>query len=984
MGTKEPRAATHPEAETAPPELPDAPAFPVVGIGASAGGLGAFEAFLRGIPEAAPTGMAFVLVQHLAPDHKSLLTELVKRFTGMQVFEVEDGMAVRRDCVYVIPPNRDLALLNGRLQLLEQTTPRGHHLPIDFFFRSLAQDQGERAIGIVLSGTGSDGMLGIRAIKGEGGMAMAQDPESTEYDGMPRSAIATGLMDYVLRPEEMAAQLLTYAAQALGKAPRAGAPETGRNDETLKGIFVLLRSQTGHDFSHYKLNTIQRRVERRMAVQHVERMEDYVRYLRREPKEVEALFRDLLIGVTRFFRDPEAFALLQQQVIPGLFAGKAPGDPVRVWVAGCSTGEEAYSLAILLQEHMETLKDRFQIQVFATDLDRQAIQHGRAGLYLANIAADVTPERLARHFTLEPDKGVYRISKAIRDLIIFSEQDLIRDPPFSRLDLVSCRNLLIYLGGDLQKKLIPLFNYALNPGGVLFLGSSETVGGFLDLFSALDRKWKIYQQRPVAQGALGQALRNTPPSPRADDPVPEQREPAEAGNPLQERVEQQLLRHYAPAAVAISARGEILYVQGHTGLYLEPAQGEFSGNILHMAREGLRQELAKAVRQVAAQRAPVRRPGLQVRANGSLSSVDLSVQPLLSPGAEGMMLVIFEQPPAPVPAGAALTPTEAERAVAALQLELKDKDESLQSTIEEMQTSNEELKSINEEMQSGNEELQSTNEEMETSREELQSVNEELATVNTELQQRLEELTRTNNDMNNLLAGTGVATIFLDGELRIRRFTPLAAQVVNLIPGDVGRPLNHIATNLAVYDRMTEDAAEVLRTLATKEAEVQVKGGTWYLLRILPYRTQDNAVDGVVILFVDITEQRRMQAALKDAETLNRLAVVVRDASDAITVRDFTGRILAWNPGAERIYGWTEAEALALNARELVPAELRDQALALARQLSLGHVVAPHCTRRLARDGQSFEVWLTVTALIGPTGNVYAIAATERKVAPDG
>jgi two-component system CheB/CheR fusion protein len=982
MGSKKPRAETHPKTGPEPAQAAVAPVFPVVGIGASAGGLGAFEAFLHGIPKGAHTGMAFVLVQHLAPDHKSLLAELVKRFTGMQVFEVEDGMTVQPECVYVIPPNRDLALLDGRLQLLEQTTPRGHHLPIDFFFRSLAQDQGERAIGIVLSGTGSDGMLGIRAIKGEGGMAMAQSPESTEYDGMPRSAIATGLMDYVLRPEEMAAQLLTYAAQAIGKAPGKAAPGTGQTDATLKGIFVLLRNQTGHDFSHYKLNTIQRRVERRMAVQHVEQMEDYVRYLRHEPKEVEALFRDLLIGVTRFFRDPEAFAQLQEQVIPGLFAGKAPGDPVRVWVPGCSTGEEAYSLAILLQEHMETLKDRFQLQVFATDMDRQAIQHGSSGLYLANIAADVTPDRLARHFTLEPDKGAYCISKAIRDLLIFSEQDVIRDPPFSRLDLVSCRNLLIYLGADLQKKLIPLFNYALNPGGVLFLGSSETVGGFLDLFVPLDRKWKIYQQMPTAQGALAQALKS-PPQARAGEPVPVQEAAAETGLQLQQLVEQQLLLHCALAAVAINGRGEILYVHGHTGQYLEPAQGQFSGNILQMARKGLGQELAAAMRRVAAHRAPVRSPGLQVVSNGGVTDVDLTVRPLVADGTEGMLLVIFEQPPAPVQAGAALTPTEAEQRIASQRQELKDKDESLQSTVEEMQTSNEELKSINEEMQSGNEELQSTNEEMETSREELQSVNEELATVNAELQQRLDELTRTNNDMNNLLQGTGVATIFLDGDLRIRRFTSAAAQVVNLIPGDVGRPLNHIASNLLAYDRMTEDAQEVLNSLEPKEAEVQIKGGAWYLLRILPYRTQENAVEGVVILFVDITEQRRMQAALKDAETLSRLAVVVRDASDAITVRDFTGRILAWNPGAERIYGWTEAEALKLNTRDLVPKELRDQALAMARQLSLGHVVAPHCTMRLARDGQSFEVWLTVTALIGPTGNVYAIATTERKIATE-
>jgi two-component system CheB/CheR fusion protein len=977
-------AKGEPEAPAEPVADPSQSNVPVVGIGASAGGLAAFEAFLSGMPETAEPGMALVLVQHLAPDHKSLLATLVKRFTRMQVFEVEDGVAVQANCVYVIPPNRDMALLGGRLQLLEQTTARGHHLPIDFFFRSLAQDRGERAIAVVLSGTGTDGTLGIRAIKGEGGMAMAQTPESTEYDGMPRSAIATDLVDYVLRPEEMPLKLLAYAAQAIGKGPRAATPTT-QEDSTLKAIFVLLRDQTGHDFSHYKLNTIQRRVERRMAVQHIERMEDYIRYLRHEPKEVEALFRDLLIGVTRFFRDPEAFAVLQEQVIPKLFAGKAPGELVRVWVPGCSTGEEAYSLAILLQEHMDSLKERYKLQVFATDLDHQAIQHGRAGLYLANIAADVTPERLMRFFVQEPERGAYRITKAIRDLLIFSEQDLVRDPPFSRLDLVSCRNLLIYLGGDLQKKLIPLFNYALNPGGALFLGSSETVGGFLDLFTPLDRKWKIYQQKPAPRSALGQAMK-TSPTPRHEggDPPPAPK-PNESRLLLQDLTDRELLEHYAPAAVTIDERGEILYVHGHTGPYLEPAQGEFSGNLLQMAREGLRQELTAAIHQVARHRTPVHRAGLRVLTEGGPSLVDLTVRPVAAAGTEDLFMVIFQQPPAPDPeAGApdAQSATDADLRLAALKQELRDKDESLQSTIEEMQTSNEELRSINEEMQSGNEELQSTNEEMETSREELQSVNEELATVNAELQQRLDELTRTNNDMSNLLAGTGVATIFLGDDLRIRRFTPSATQVVNLIPGDVGRPLSHIASNLVGYDRLTEDTQEVLRTLVPRETEVQIKGGAWYLLRILPYRTQANAIEGAVILFVEITEQRRMQAALSEAEAMSHLAVVVRDASDAITVRDFTGRILAWNPGAERIYGWSEAEALALNARELVPVDLRDQALAMARQLSQGQVVAPHCTRRLARDGQSFEVWLTLTALIGPTGNIYAIAATERKIDP--
>ena len=475
--------------------------FPIVGIGASAGGLAAFEAFFSGMPADTDPGMAFVLVQHLAPDHKSILTDLIRRYTRMQVFEVEDGMAVRPNCAYIIPPNRDMAFLDGTLQLLEPAAPRGHRLPIDFFFRSLAQDQHERAICIVLSGTGSDGTQGVRAVKGEGGMVMAQNPESTEYDGMPRSAIATGLVDYVLPPAEMPPQLIAYVAHAFGRTPRPVSLPAPKAGDAMKKVFILLRAQTGHDFSQYKQSTINRRVERRMAVHQIERLNEYVRHLQQTPAEVEALFRDLLIGVTNFFRDPEAFAALKEQVIPRLFADKDAGAAIRVWVPGCSTGEEAYSIAILLQEQVELLKQSFKVQVFATDIDRQAIEQARTGVYPASIAADISPERLSRFFAQEPDGTAYRVHKSLRDLLVFSEQDVIKDPPFSKLDLISCRNLLIYMGGDLQKKLMPLFHYALNPGGAFFLGTSETVGEFADLFATLDRKSKLYQRKENGSGA---------------------------------------------------------------------------------------------------------------------------------------------------------------------------------------------------------------------------------------------------------------------------------------------------------------------------------------------------------------------------------------------------------------------------------------------------------------------------------------------------
>ncbi|MDO8703964.1 MAG: chemotaxis protein CheB, partial [Sulfuricaulis sp.] len=726
--------------------------FPIVGIGASAGGLAAFEAFFSGMPADNDPGMAFVLVQHLAPDHKSILADLIRRYTRMQVFEVEDGMVVRPNCTYIIPPNHDMAFLNGTLQLLDPAAPRGQRLPIDFFFRSLAQDQHERAIGIVLSGTGSDGTLGVRAIKGEAGMVMAQNPESTEFDGMPRSAIATGLVDYELPPAEMPAQLITYAAHAFGKLPRLSANPAPQTESALKKIFILLRSQTGHDFSQYKPSTIHRRIERRMAVHQIESIDDYVKYQQQTPTEVEALFRDLLIGVTNFFRDPEAFQALEEQIIPKLFADKPAGGVIRVWSTGCSTGEEAYSIAILLQEHMEAMKQSYTAQIFATDIDSRAVATARAGLYPSSIAADISPQRLARFFTAEPG-GAYRIHKGIRDLLIFSEQDVIKDPPFSKLDLVSCRNLLIYLGAELQKKLIPLFHYALNPGGVLFLGTSEGVGDFGDLFTVLDRKAKLYRHTENFQGTSRAALeRFLPPMTAIDAALP--RAPGRTAFPvklpLRELTEQALLQQIAPAGALVNGQGDILYLHGRTGMYLEPAPGETDiNNILKMAREGLRRELTMALHKAAVTKEIVRALDLRVKTNGHFTRVNLSIRPVTTAPAatseSSLYLVILEeasapdteptpQPARPLAGGGANGPeSDAAAHIAALKEELRAKDEYLVSTHEELETSNEELKSSNEEMRSVNEELQSTNEELETAKEEMQSVNEELATVNSEL-----------------------------------------------------------------------------------------------------------------------------------------------------------------------------------------------------------------------------------------------------------
>ena len=971
--------------------------FPIVGIGASAGGLAAFEAFFSGMPTDTDSGMAFVIVQHLAPDHKSILTDLIQRYTRMQVSEVEDGMEVKPNCTYIIPPNRDMAFLNGSLQLLEQTSPRGQRLPIDFFFRSLAQDQHERAICIVLSGTGSDGTAGVRAVKDEGGMVMVQSPESAEYDGMPRSAIATGLVDYELPPVEMPSQLIAYVLHAFGSPNRLAPSPLPNTDNTLKKIFVLLRIQTGHDFSQYKPSTIHRRIERRMVVHQIETMDNYFKYMQQNPAEVEAIFRDILIGVTNFFRDPEAFEAIEEQVIPLLFTGRLKDEVIRLWVPGCSTGEEAYSLAILLAERQAMLEQSFKVQVFATDIDSHAIAVARAGIYPASVAADITPVRLARFFVAEADGKSYRIHKGIRDMLVFSEHNVIKHPPFSKLDLISCRNLMIYMDGDLQRKLISLFHYALKPGSFLFLGTSETVGEFVDHFVTLNRSLKIYQRNADIRITDRRLLSRIIPPLTAIDVVRQH----VAGKtafpiklPLRELTEQAILQEVITAGALVNRQGDILYFHGHTGLFLEPSPGEAGSiNILKMARDGLQRELTTALHKAAGMKAAVYCRCMRVKTDSGFIAVNLSVRPVETdtPGTSEtpLYLIILEKAPPfdhkQAPQAAFPPDTEAEgidvdtdARIRALQHELQAKGDYLQATTEELETSNEELKSSNEEMQSMNEELQSTNEELETSREELQSVNEELATVNTELETTVADLSRSNNDMNNLLAGTGIGTVFVDHHQRILRFTPDASGITNLILSDLGRPIGHIVSNLSDYDDLVSDIQAVLDTLIPRDTEVQTNTGVWYRMHIQPYRTIDNVIEGAVITFADITEMKQTRDQLRKANDLLRLAVVVHDANDAITVQDLSGRIIAWNPGAVRMYGWSEAEALKMNVRDRIPEGLREEAVARVHQLSEAEVLEPFRTQRITNDGRIMEVWLTATALVNAASQMYAIATTER------
>ncbi|MDD3814048.1 MAG: chemotaxis protein CheB, partial [Desulfocapsaceae bacterium] len=899
------------------------------------------------------------------------------------------------NCVYIIPPNRDLAFLNGTLQLLEPVLPRGQHLPIDFFFRSLAQDQHERAICIILSGTGRDGTLGARAVKGEGGMVMVQKPESAEFDGMPCSVIATGLVDYILPVAEMPAKLLAYATQAYGKKVRPISRQVSSSEDSLKKIFVLLRSQTGHDFSQYKHNTIHRRIERRMAVHQIPDLADYVRFLQQAPSELKTLFYELLIGVTSFFRDSDAFTALQTKVVPLLFAAKPSGSTLRVWVCGCSTGEEAYSLAILFYEQLEALNCHLKVQLFATDIDSRAIDVARIGIYPASITIDVSAKRLARFFILQADGITYRISKTIRDMVIFSEHDLIKDPPFSKLDLITCRNLLIYMSGELQKKLLPLFHYALNPGGMLFLGTSETVGEFEEIFTPLDRQWKLYQRKDDVHSVYRPILRRLFQAlPEAGGAMKHSAQTVEQGKyPLRELTERLLLQRYAPVGALVSERGEILYLHGRTGRFLEPPPGEASLNILKMAREGLRHDLATALYKAVTHQQEVCHPGLRVKTNGDFTTVSLTVMPVAlasfddsrgGPMAseQTLYLVVLEDVreikeelpetkglAAPVE-GHAQDLADFEGRIDALRQELRIKEEYLQRNIEELDSSNEEMQSVNEE-------LQSTNEELETSQEELQSVNEELATVNSELQTKVIDLSRANNDMNNLLAGTDIGMVFVDHQLYIQRFTPAVTQVINLILSDVGRPLGHIVTNLSGYDRLVADVQAVLDTLVPKEIEVKTTNDDWFLLRIRPYRTLENVIEGAVITFVNIMEIKQAR------ELTQRLATIIQDSSDAILLQDLDGRILAWNPAAQRIYGWSEAEVLTMNIRELVPEGLREEELARVQQLMRSEILEPYCTERIAKNGTVVKVRLTATALLDGTGQVYAITTTERKMVTD-
>ncbi|SNQ60024.1 chemotaxis protein CheB [Candidatus Methanoperedens nitratireducens] len=851
-----------PARENRAPIKPDEEsAFPIVGIGASAGGLEALEKFFINMPH--DSGIAFVIIMHFDPAAKSVMADILKRYTKMEVFQVEDGMKVEPNHVYIIPPNRDMAIFHRTLHLYEPVVSKGIRHPIDFFFRSLADDQKENAVCIILSGTGTEGTLGLKAIKGEGGMVMVQSMESATYDGMPRSAIATGLVDYILLPEKMPEQLVSYVNQFYAR--EITKPErivTEQIVNYLQKIIILIRTQTGVDFSAYKQSTLIRRIDRRMSLHQIKNISDYVRYLQENKPEIQILHKEFLIGVTSFFRDLEAFRDLKEKIVPEILKDKSLDQPVRIWVPGCSTGEEAYSIAIVLKEYMDEVKSNFHVQIFATDVDRDAVETGRLGVYPSNITVDVSPERLNRFFIKNPD--TYSIKKEIREMVIFAPQNAISDPSFLMLDLISCRNLLIYLVPESQRKLLLLFHYSLNPGGYLFLGSSETVGEFTELYSVVDKKWKIYE-RIGERAHLPLIAEHAPIAPWVG--IPKVGE-IKAGINIGMKIEKMLLDTYTPPCAIINEKGDVLYIHGRTGKYLEPATGNFRSSIIDMARDGLRTELNIAIHRVVTQKKDVIFKNLNVKTNGAYQTIDLTVKPIKESTMQGLIMVTFEDVPSAKPSRPVKSTYRSKQAkehIAELENELKSTKENLQATIEELQTSNEELK----------------------------SANEELVTLNAEHQAKIEEQSKTVSDLNNVLASTEIATLFLDNDLRIKGYTPATTKVINLIKTDIGRPVGDIVSNLE-YEDLQRDAKEVLDTLVLKEKELRDKKGSWYLMRILPYRTIDNTIDGAVITFIDITERKRAEQMEKDARVYAES--IVDTVQESLLILDKDLRVISANP----------------------------------------------------------------------------------------
>ncbi len=857
----------------APAIDPPNDAMRIIGIGASAGGLAALEDFFKAVPP--KSGVAYLVVQHLDPTQKAMLAELLQRVTPMPVTEAKNGQLIEPDCVYVIPPNTELSLSHGALHLDKPSEPRGLRMPINILFSSLARAQGERAVAVVLSGMGTDGTLGLQAIKALGGLMVVQQPDTAQFDSMPQSAIASGCADIIAAPAALPGLIFNYLSRlspslspgSAAHPPGAGstAPPAGHKVNSLDDIFKLLQDRTRHDFSNYKPNTLNRRIDRRMAIHAIETPALYAQFLRSNPQETDLLFKELLIGVTSFFRDPLVWQHLLDVTLPDLLARRSPGESLRAWVIGCSTGEEAYSLAMAFAEATERLP-RYQhcsLQIFASDLSPDAIATARAGLYPNSISEVVSPERLQQFFTQEG--ASYRIAKRIRDTVLFAQHDVILDPPITKLDLLCCRNLMIYFDSALQRRLLPLFHYSLRSGGVVLLGSSETMGRFNHLFSTLESKLRLYLRQDNVPRSNPDFLLQSLPSLtkiKKDSPMPSSLSPeSHPADSLQAAADRVLLQVYAPAAVVVNHEGDIVYISGRTGKYLEPAAGKVNWNFYAMAREGLRGPLAAALKLAATQTEAVQMPHLQTTISDTAHLVDVTVQAIREPAALRDMLMIVFRDVVAIPPG-----RNRRKSDVALQTshaaEIQHCRDEIQNLREETRASKEELQSANEELQSTNEELQSANEELTTSKEEMQSMNEELQTINAEMYTKLDDLAMAQSDLKNLLNSTDIAMLFLDKKLNVRRYTERASKIISLRDSDIGRPLSDLTTSLQ-YPTLQEDAKETVRTLVITEKQILTSDARWFSVRIMPYRRIDNVIDGAVITFVDITATKALESQLR-------------------------------------------------------------------------------------------------------------------------
>ena len=938
----------------ADPVLP----FPVVGVGASAGGVEAATDLLKALPS--DTGMAFVMVHHLAPGRASMLAEILARATSMPVRTVEDHMPVTPDHVYVIPPGTGIELRDGSLSLLPRSKADGGFRPIDQFFRSLAVEQGYRAIGVVLSGTASDGTAGCEEIKAEGGITFAQD-DSAQQEGMPHSAIATGCVDFVLPPQKIAERIAEIGKHPVVRPHRRN--RAARVEDRLASILETVRRRTGMDFSHYKRSTVLRRLARRMVLNRIPGFDDYDRFLAGNPLEAEALFQDILINVTSFFRNPEGFELLKKQVFPELVRDRSRHLPVRIWVLGCATGEEAYSVAIAFAEFAADQGRAIPVQIFASDLSHAGIDKARAGFYPKTIEQNISPARLRRFF-VESDGG-YRISKTIRDMVVFARHNAIADPPFSHLDLITCRNLLIYLDTMLQQRLIPILHYALSPGGFLWLGQSETVGPFRNLFEPVEAGHKLYQRKPVPpelKGLVGRADAAVP----KPGQVPERIARTRPTLDPEREAERLLLSRYAPPGVLVDSSFEVIHYRGDTSPYLTPSPGRASPSLIKMLREGLLPAVRAALLRARREGRPVRQDNIPLRGDGAPRKVRVEVIPIQATTMrESCYLVLFDDAtsarararPAPAPRPSRVPRGEPAAAeVLRLRQELTATREYLQSVIEQQEAANEELQSANEEVQSTNEELQSINEELETSKEEIQSSSEELATVNDELSNRNLELSRSNNDLINLISSVQVPIVMLGPDFRIRRFTPSAERVLNLIASDLGRPITDIKPNVELPG-LEAMLAEVVETVASREQLVRDRSGRWYALRLRPYRTMDNRIDGVVMMLVDIHAVKEAEESVR--RNAERLVILQDQAPLGIREVDLDGRYLRVNQRYCDITGYRREELSGRHFTDFLHPEDRTRAEELTRRVQEGELPSYRDERRQYRkDGRL--IWVEV------------------------